>query len=127
MPKVAYWINRKRRVSLLLWTFCLSLTVFVPTLGCYITFWLLNNTDLNQRPIVSWPSTTKFWQQWDWKKKYIWGNTRYVNLINHKCLLTCWGSILLSPVLKTRVKMKLTKKFPIIKEGKMQKKRLKTS
>lgn len=97
LPKVAQWINRKGRALLLLWTFCLSLTALVPTPHCYIIFWLLSNSGLNQRPTVSWSSTTILWQQWDCERKNTLGETRdmWIPSIISACLpaevLFCWA------------------------------------
>lgn len=119
-------IELRRRVSLLPRFFFLFVSnSFCHNLALSRYFWLLSNTSLNQRPIVSWSSTTKSW--WEcWKaveEKIHLGKHNRCEFHQSKCFsaeaLFCWAF-----VLTTGVKMKLTKKKSLIikdRKKKMQK------
>lgn len=83
-------------------------------------FWVLSNTNLNQRPVVSWSSTTKSrWECWKAVEEKIHLGKHNRCEFHQSKVLICWGSFLLSLVLKTGVKMKLTKKKSLsLKTGK---------
>lgn len=97
---------------------------FCHNLALWQYFWLLSNTDLNQRPVVSWSSTTKSWVLKDrgGKKVHLRKHNRCE--FHQSKVLICWGSILLSLEYKTSENETSKKKSLSFKEGENAEKRL---